>query len=149
MINSRAFLRFINSPSRKNCAPLYTARTFQSCKAYRQLPFSAAIPIFGPEVSARDSTLAGLSCSSASKMNPSPPTRAGDTSSTAAGLPLTDEQIATHIPATVEDYSFPTDRLRTLNDSTKTPLVLMACGSCKCYVVGVQPCTTLYIYTSS
>ena len=143
MINSRAFLRFINSPSRKKRAPLYTARTFRFWKAYRQLPFSAAIPIIRLEISAGDSNSAGFSCFSASKMDLSPPTRAGDISSTAAGLALTDEQIATHIPATVEDYSFPTNRLRTLNDSTKTPLVLMACGSCKSYVLGVQPCTTL------
>ena len=59
-------------------------------------------------------------------------TAEGETS-TAAGLPLTDEHIATHIPANVEDYSFPTSRLRTLRDSTKTPLVLMACGSCQFY----------------
>ncbi len=145
MINSRAFLQPISPLSRRNCAPLYTARTFYSCKAYRQVPIFAARPRFachktthtevwspkvGPEVSARDFTIAGFSCFSASKMDANPPTTAGDTSSTAAGLPLTDEHIATHIPATVEDYSFPTDRLRTLNDSTKTPLVLMACGSC-------------------
>ena len=145
MIKSRAFLRPITSLSRRNRAPLYTARTFYFCKSYRQVPSFAARPRFacrrtthtevwsqkvGQEGSAGDSTLAGFSCFSASKMDPTTPTTAGDTSSTAAGLPLTDEHIATHIPVTVEDYSFPTDRLRTLNDSTKTPLVLMACGSC-------------------
>ena len=145
MIKSKAFLRLISSLSRRNRAPLYTARTFYFCKAYRQVPSFAARPRFachktthtqfwshkvGQEVSAGGSTLAGFSCFSTSKMDPTPPTTAGDTSSTAAGLPLTDEHIATHIPATVEDYSFPIDRLRTLNDSTKTPLVLMACGSC-------------------
>ena len=136
MIKSRAFLRPISSLPRKNCAPLYTAPTFYFRKAYRQLPSFAA------RISAGDSTLAGFSCLSASTMDSTPPTPAGDTSSTAAGLPLTDEHIDTHIPATVEDYSFPTDRLRTLNDSSKTPLVLMACGSCRPYVF-VQSCTYL------
>lgn len=145
MINSRAFLQSIITLSRRNRAPLYTARTIYFCKAYRGVPSFAGRPRFachktthteswsqkiGQEVSAGDSTLAGISCLAASRMAPTTPTTAGDTSSTAAGLPLTDEDIVTHIPATVEDYSFPTDRLRTLNDSTKTPLVLMACGSC-------------------
>lgn len=32
-------------------------------------------------------------------------------------------------PASLANYSFPEGRLKTLSDSTKTPLVLMACGS--------------------
>ncbi|CAD6567776.1 MAG: hypothetical protein ASARMPRED_001136 [Alectoria sarmentosa] len=32
-------------------------------------------------------------------------------------------------PASLANYSFPESRLKTLNDSRKTPLVLMACGS--------------------
>ena len=144
MINSRAFLRRIGSPLRRTRAPIHTVLTSYSCKAYRQVPSFAARPrvayhkktrteIYsnkvGQDVTVGNSTSAGFSSCSVAKMDPTP-TTAGDTSSTAAGLPLTDEQIATHIPATLEDYSFPTDRLRTLNDTTKTPLVLMACGSC-------------------
>ena len=159
MINSRASLRPISSLSRRTRAPLYTVLTPYSCKAYRQAPSFAARSTVGchrtthtdfwsnkvgQDVSAGKSTSAGYSCCSASKMDPTPPTTAGDTSSTAAGLPLTDERIATHIPATLEDYSFPTDRLRTLNDTTKTPLVLMACGSCKSYVF-VQRCTCVIL----
>lgn len=145
MINSRSFLRRIGSLSSRTRAPIYTVLTPYSCKAYRQVPSFAARPRVayhkktrteiwsikvGQDVSVENSTSAGFSCCSVAKMDPTPPTTAGDTSSTAAGLPLTDEHIATHVPATLEDYSFPTDRLRTLNDTTKTPLVLMACGSC-------------------
>lgn len=145
MINYSAFLPPISSLSRGNRAPLYTVLTPYSSKAYRQVPSFAARPRLashkttrtetlsnqvGQDVSAGNSTSAGFSFCSASKMDSTPPTTARDTSSTAAGLPLTDEHIATHTPATLEDYSFPTDRLRTLNDKTKTPLVLMACGSC-------------------
>lgn len=32
-------------------------------------------------------------------------------------------------PASLANYTFPEGRLKTLSDSTKTPLVLMACGS--------------------
>ena len=32
-------------------------------------------------------------------------------------------------PASLANYSFPEGRLKTLSDSTKTPLILMACGS--------------------
>lgn len=52
-----------------------------------------------------------------------------------AGSPITDGHIIPSLPASLEDYTFPTGRLKTLNDSTKTPLVLMACGSCK-----LRPC---------
>ena len=145
MINSRASLRPISYLSRRTRAPLYAVLTPYSCKAYRQVPSFTARPTLacyktsrtefwsnkvGQDVFAVTSTSAGFSGYSASKMDPTLPSTAGDPSSTAAGLPLTNEHIATHIPATVEDYSFPTDRLRTLNDTTKTPLVLMACGSC-------------------
>ena len=159
IINSRASLRPISFLSRRTRAPFYTVLTPYSCEAYRHEPSFAARPTLashkttriefrsnkvGQDVPAGNSTSAGISCCSASKMDPSPPATAGDTSSTAAGLPLIDEHIATHIPATPEDYSFPTDRLRTLNDTTKTPLVLMACGSCESYVF-VQRCIYLML----
>ncbi|CAF9937277.1 hypothetical protein IMSHALPRED_011083 [Imshaugia aleurites] len=32
-------------------------------------------------------------------------------------------------PASLANYNFPEGRLKTLSDSTKTPIVLMACGS--------------------
>ena len=159
MINSRGYLRPINSLSRRTRTPLCTVLTPYSCRAYQQVPSFAARPRLAchkttrtefwsnkieQNVSTRNSTSVGFSCYSTSKMDLTPPTTAGDTSSTAAGLPLTDEHIATHIPATLEDYSFPIDKLRTLNDTTKTPLVLMACGSCQSYV-SVQPRACLVV----
>ena len=145
MINSRAFLRHIGSLPRRTRASIHIILTPYSYKTYRQVPSFAARPRVAyhkktrtkiwsikveQDVSVGNSTSAGFSCCSVANMDPTPPTTAGDTLSTAAGLPLTDGHIATHVSATLEDYSFPTDRLRTLNDTTKTPLVLMACGSC-------------------
>lgn len=151
MVKSRHFFHSTGSFSQIKRHLVHNARnSYFSHKALRQVPSAVARSrllrhrISQPTpwpllvrhyVPSRGFTAAGLWCLRASKMNSDQPSTAGDRSFNAAGLPLTDEHIATHIPASVEDYSFPTNRLRTLSDSTKTPLVLMACGSCQSHVL--------------
>ncbi|KAK4695181.1 nicotinamide mononucleotide adenylyltransferase, partial [Lecanoromycetidae sp. Uapishka_2] len=45
-------------------------------------------------------------------------------------MPLSNDYVTAPLPDDLQDYQFPTNRLkRTLEDPTKTPLVLVACGS--------------------
>lgn len=45
------------------------------------------------------------------------------------GVPSPNGHAAAAVPTSLANYSFPQDRLKTLSDSKKTPVVLMACGS--------------------
>jgi hypothetical protein len=70
-------------------------------------------------------------CLETLKMDSIQPGTAETGSTNAIGSPRPDGHTTPSLPASLEDYAFPTSRLRTLNDATKTPLVLMACGSCQ------------------
>lgn len=52
----------------------------------------------------------------------------GDSFRTDGVTPLNGHAVA-ETPASLANYSFPENRLKTLSDPTKTPLILMACGS--------------------
>ena len=52
----------------------------------------------------------------------------GDSPKTDGVAAPTDRAVAA-APASLANYSFPEGRLKVLSDSTKTPIVLMACGS--------------------
>lgn len=56
----------------------------------------------------------------------------GDSPKTDGVAAPTDRAVAA-APASLANYSFPEGRLKVLSDSTKTPIVLMACGSLSVY----------------
>lgn len=79
----------------------------------------------------RSSLAARALCLETSKMDSIQPGTAETESTNAIGSPQPDGHTIPSLPANLGDYTFSTSRLRTLNDPTKTPLVLMACGSCQ------------------